>query len=56
MIEELKGRITVLLVEQYLEFAVRLADSFVVLSRGNVVERGTRETLDHATLSRHIAV
>lgn len=56
VIEELKGRITVLLVEQYLEFAVRLADSFVVLSRGNVVERGTRETLDHATLSQHIAV
>ena len=56
VIEGLKGRITVLLVEQYLEFAVRLADSFVVLSRGSVVEQGTGETLDHATLSRHIAV
>ncbi|GJE18405.1 ATP-binding cassette domain-containing protein [Methylobacterium marchantiae] len=56
VIEGLKGRITVLLVEQYLEFAVRLADSFVVLSRGSAVEQGTRATLDHATLARHIAV
>ncbi|WP_051439783.1 urea ABC transporter ATP-binding subunit UrtE [Methylobacterium sp. 10] len=56
VIEGLQGRITVLLVEQYLEFAVRLADSFVVLSRGGVVERGTRESLDHAALARHIAV
>jgi urea transport system ATP-binding protein len=56
VIEGLKGRITVLLVEQYLEFAVRLSDSFVVLSRGGVVERGTRESLDHAALARHIAV
>ena len=56
VIEGLKGRITVVLVEQYLDFAIRLADAFVVLSRGMVVERGTPESLSHAALSRHIAV
>ena len=56
VIAGLKGRISVLLVEQYLEFAVRLADSFVVLSRGIVVEAGARGALDQAALSRHIVV
>ncbi|WP_375454319.1 urea ABC transporter ATP-binding subunit UrtE [uncultured Methylobacterium sp.] len=56
VIAGLKGRITVLLVEQYLDFAIRLADSCVVLSRGQVVERGTRGEISHADLSRHIAV
>ena len=56
VIESLKGRITVLLVEQYLDFAIRLADAFVVLSRGSVVETGSRESLSHDAVSRHIAV
>ncbi|MGU3385764.1 urea ABC transporter ATP-binding subunit UrtE [Methylobacterium sp. D53M] len=51
-----KGRITVLLVEQYLEFALRVADAVVVLSRGSVIARGDPATLNHATLTRHIAV
>lgn len=56
VINELKGRITVILVEQYLEFAIRLADAFVVLSRGSVVEQGSREDLSHDAISRHISV
>jgi len=56
VIEGLKGRITVVLVEQYLDFAIRLADAFVVLARGSVVEQGSRETLTHDAVSRHIAV
>ena len=56
VIAGLNGRICVLLVEQYLDFAVRLADAFVVLSRGVVVEAGARGALDHAALSRHIVV
>src|ERR1700753_802759 len=35
-----KGKISLLLVEQYLDFAISLADSFVVLSRGSVVGGG----------------
>ncbi|MGU3468851.1 urea ABC transporter ATP-binding subunit UrtE [Methylobacterium sp. C33D] len=56
VIAGLKGRITVLLVEQYLDFALRVADAVVVLSRGSVVARGEPATLNHETLTRHIAV
>ncbi|WP_430913037.1 urea ABC transporter ATP-binding subunit UrtE [Methylobacterium sp. sgz302541] len=56
VIAGLKGRITVLLVEQYLDFAIRLADSVVVLSRGTVVERSERGAISQADLTRHIAV
>jgi len=56
VIAGLKGRITVLLVEQYLDFALRVADTVVVLSRGSVVERGDPASLTHETLARHIAV
>jgi urea transport system ATP-binding protein len=56
VIAGLKGRITVLLVEQYLEFALRVADAVVVLSRGSVVERGDPKVLNPEALTRHIAV
>jgi urea transport system ATP-binding protein len=56
VIAGLKGRITVLLVEQYLDFALRVADAVVVLSRGSVVERGDPKVLSHDSLTRHIAV
>ena len=56
VIAGLKGRITVLLVEQYLDFALRVADSVVVLSRGSVVERGDPKVLNPEALTRHIAV
>ena len=52
----LKGRITVLLVEQYLDFALRVADAVVVLSRGSVVERGDAGSLNLESLTRHIVV
>jgi urea transport system ATP-binding protein len=56
VIAGLKGRITVLLVEQYLDFALRVADAVVVLSRGSVVERGDPKVLNPEALTRHIAV
>ncbi len=55
-IASLKGRMSILLVEQYLDFAIRLADGFVVLSRGSVIEQGSAEAMTHDSLSRHIAV
>lgn len=55
-IASLKGRMSILLVEQYLDFAIRLADGFVVLSRGSVIEAGGGDAMTHATLSRHIAL
>jgi urea transport system ATP-binding protein len=51
-----KGRISLLLVEQYLDFAISLADSFVVLSRGSVVEAGRAESSSREALSRYIAI
>ncbi|KIZ47859.1 MULTISPECIES: ATP-binding cassette domain-containing protein [Rhodopseudomonas] len=51
-----KGRISLLLVEQYLDFAISLSDSFVVLSRGSVVEAGRTESASRETLARHIAI
>jgi urea transport system ATP-binding protein len=51
-----KGRISVLLVEQYLDFAVSLADSFVVLSRGSVAESGRIGNASRETLARHISI
>ncbi len=56
VIAGLKGRISILLVEQYLDFAVTLADSVVVLSRGAVVETAARGAIDRDALTRHIAV
>ncbi|GJD39129.1 hypothetical protein [Methylobacterium bullatum] len=55
VVSTIKSRITLVFVEQYRKSALRLADCFVVLSRG-LVERGMRESLDHAALARHIAV
>src|ERR671911_2598639 len=40
-----RGEIAIVLVEQYFEFARELADTFVVMERGAVVEAGTREAL-----------
>lgn len=51
-----KGRLSLLLVEQYLDFAVSLADSFVVLSRGSVAEAGRIDTTSRDTLARHISI
>jgi urea transport system ATP-binding protein len=51
-----KGRISLLLVEQYLDFAVRLADNFVVLSRGEAVEVGRMEASSRELLSRYISI
>ena len=52
VIAGLKGRITVLLVEQYLDFALRVADSVVVLSRGSVVERLRLAPVHHHAAAR----
>jgi urea transport system ATP-binding protein len=51
-----KGKISLLLVEQYLDFAVSVADSFVVLSRGTVAEAGRMESSSRDLLSRYISI
>jgi urea transport system ATP-binding protein len=62
MIEEAIRRIktelglAVLLVEQYLDFAERLADSYVILAKGAVVARGDTRDLNVEAVRHHLAV
>jgi urea transport system ATP-binding protein len=48
--------LAILLVEQYLDFAVRLADSFIVLDAGRVVRAGTGADLQNEDLVRLLAI
>ena len=46
----------VLLVEQYLDFAERLADSYVIMSKGAVVASGITSDLRPEMVRQHLAV
>jgi urea transport system ATP-binding protein len=48
--------VTVLLVEQYLDFAERLADSYVILAKGTVVAAGATRELKVEMVKHHLAV
>src|SRR5947209_17607487 len=50
------GRIAVVLVEQYLDFARELGDYFTVMDRGAVVYACTRDSMDEAMLKRAMAI
>src|SRR3954464_2892684 len=50
------GQIAIVLVEQYLDFARELGDSFVVMDRGSIVFSCTRETIDEEALKRALAI
>jgi len=52
----LERNMTLVLVEQYLDFALDLADHCVVLSRGEIVMRGKTGELDPAQVRRHLSV
>lgn len=49
-------RFAILLVEQYMEFAARLADSFVVMAKGSVVASGRASELNEEQVKRHLVV
>jgi urea transport system ATP-binding protein len=56
-IERIKARgIAVLLVEQYLEFAWRLADAYAVMRKGSIVARGATADLRHDAVRQHLTV
>ena len=46
----------VLLVEQYLDFAERLADAYVIMAKGAMVASGAVRDLNPETVKRHLAV
>ena len=50
------GKIAIILVEQYLDFAHELGDSFLVMDRGQVVYAAGRGDLDEAALKRAMAI
>ncbi len=52
----LERKITIVLVEQYLDFALELAEHCAVLSRGEIVLRGRIADLDPAQVRKHLAV
>ncbi len=52
----LDAGLTIVLVEQYLEFALELADRFAIVSRGEIVMRGLIKELDPAEARRHLAL
>ncbi|HEV8441465.1 MAG TPA: urea ABC transporter ATP-binding subunit UrtE [Methylomirabilota bacterium] len=56
-IERIKARgIAVLLVEQYLEFAWRLAGSYAIMRKGTIVSRGATAELRHDMVREHLTV
>ena len=51
-----KGGLSIVLVEQYFEFARELADRFIVMERGEVVDAGDREGLQGEAVQRRLAI
>ncbi|MCS7267000.1 MAG: urea ABC transporter ATP-binding subunit UrtE [Geminicoccaceae bacterium] len=58
VIEELarEGSMAILLVEQYLDFALELADRILIMDRGRIVLEGDRATLDLDAARRFLTV
>jgi len=50
-----EGRVAVLLVEQYFEFALKLADRYFVMEKGTIVVQGDRDKLDREVLKQFLA-
>ena len=51
-----RGEMAIVLVEQYFEFARDLADTFVVMDRGEVVMAGDRADMSEADVRRYLTV
>jgi urea transport system ATP-binding protein len=51
-----RGNMAIVLVEQYYDFACRLADEMVVMSRGEVVLAGAAGSLPEHEVHRHLTV
>ncbi len=51
-----RGTMAIVLVEQYFDFAKRLADNFIVLDRGRTVLAGDRHVLETTDVRAHLTV
>jgi len=58
VIESFKAerRFAILLVEQYMEFAARLADTYVIMAKGAVVASGKTSELSEEQVKQHLVV
>ena len=56
VIADLKGRMTILLVEQYYDFAQTLADTYVVMERGAVIAEGEGADMGRDNISRFLSI
>lgn len=50
-----EGKVAVLLVEQYLEFALKLADRYYVMEKGAIVLNGNSASLDQEAIKPYLA-
>ena len=51
-----EGKMSILLVEQYLDFCRELADCFAIMDRGAVVAAGPVAELTDAVVAKHLTV
>jgi urea transport system ATP-binding protein len=51
-----EGKISILLVEQYLDFCVSVGDSFYIMDRGAIVAEGPIANLNDAIVKEHLTV
>lgn len=51
-----RGDMAIVLVEQYFDFARRLAQHYAVMDRGEIVLAGTADAMDEARVRRHLTV
>ncbi len=51
-----RGDMTILLVEQFYDFAAELADSYLVMSRGTIIQRGQGNEMEAQGVRRLVAI
>ncbi len=51
-----RGDMAILLVEQFYDFAAELADSYLVMSRGEIVQRGSGNTMEEDGVRHLVAI
>jgi urea transport system ATP-binding protein len=56
VIRALSSEMAILLVEQYYDFAKALADRYLVLVRGEIVQQGEGENMEQDGVRKHLAV
>tara|TARA_R110002096_G_scaffold21440_13_gene69533 strand:+ start:19 stop:783 length:765 start_codon:yes stop_codon:yes gene_type:complete len=51
-----EGRMSIFLVEQYLDFAKAISDRFYIMDRGSIVKHGTIDELDEKAIAKYLTV